>query len=134
MTAGAGSAAAVERVGVVELQDERDLAGELGGAGLEEAERRGVGVAARVDRELEVVARVVAGRVRREAARRAVLEALVDRQDHQLAGAAEAAVVQHAREVGERAGVVARVPGQDLLDALGHDGDLRGLGKAGQDG
>ena len=61
--------AAEERVGVVELEDQRDVAGELGGARLEEAERRRVGVAAGVDRELEVVARVVAGRVRREAAR-----------------------------------------------------------------
>jgi hypothetical protein len=70
--------AAVERVGVVELQDERDLAGEVGCRGLDEAERRRVRVAAGVDREAEVVARIVALGVLRERARRTVLEALVD--------------------------------------------------------
>ena len=64
------------------------MAGELGGARLDETERRRVGVAASVDGELEVVARVVAGGVGREAACRPVLEALVDRQDDQLAGTA----------------------------------------------
>src|SRR5207247_984065 len=79
--------AAVEAVGVVELQDERDLARELRRAGLEEAERRRVGVAARRQRQLEVVARVVAGGIGREGARRAVLEALVDGQEHEPARA-----------------------------------------------
>ena len=90
VTAGQGSEPLYRAVVVVDLQDQRDLAGELGRAGLDEAERRGVGVAAGVDGELEVVARVVAGGVGREAARRAVLEALVDRQDHHLARAGEA--------------------------------------------
>ena len=67
-------------------------------------------------RELEVVARVVAGGVRRERARRAVLEALVDGEDHHLARAGERAVVEHAGQVGLRARVVAAVPGQDLAE------------------
>src|SRR5262249_51589086 len=37
------------------------------------------------------------------------------------AGAAETAVVQHAGQVGERAGVVAPVPAQDLAHSLFHD-------------
>ena len=49
-----------ERVGVVQLENERDLPGELVGGRLERAERRGVGVAARVDGQLEVVVGVVA--------------------------------------------------------------------------
>src|SRR5450759_2805806 len=115
-----GIGPAVERIRVVGLEDEGHLAGELGGAGLDEAERRRVGVAARVDGQLEVVARVVAGGVGREAARRAVLEALVDRQHDELAGAGEAPVVEHPVEVGERAGVVRRVPAQYLLDSICH--------------
>src|SRR5206468_6417574 len=75
---GARIAAAGEAVGVVELQDERDLARELRRPRLQEAERRRVGVAARRERQLEVVARVVGGGIGREGARRAVLEALVD--------------------------------------------------------
>jgi len=109
---------AVEGVRVVQLEDGRNAARELRGAGLEEAEGRGVGVAAGVDRELEVVARVVAGGVRREAARRAVLEALVHRQDHELAGAAQPAVVQQPGQVVEGPRVVRAVPGEDLPHPL----------------
>ena len=52
-----------------------------------------------------------------------MLEALVDRQDHQLAGAAEPALHQDARQVGLGARVVALVPGEDLADLRGelHD-------------
>jgi hypothetical protein len=90
---------------VVQLQDQRDLTGELTGARLEEAQRRRVGVAARLDGELEVIARFVAGRVPGEAARRSVLEALVHREDHHLARAGQGAGVEHPGEIGERAGL-----------------------------
>jgi hypothetical protein len=46
---------------LLSLEDQRHLPGVVGRAGLEEAQRRGVGVAARVDGQLEVIARVVAG-------------------------------------------------------------------------
>ena len=68
----------------VDLQDGRDRAGEGVGAGLDHAERRGIGVEPGLDRQLEMVVRVIGRRVGREGARRAMLEALVDRQDHQL--------------------------------------------------
>jgi hypothetical protein len=45
-----------------------------------------------------------------------VLVALVDRQDHELARAGEAAVHQEPREVAFDAGTLAFVPGQDLFD------------------
>ena len=63
-----------------------------------------------------MIMRVIGRRVGREAARRAMLEALIDRQDHQLAGAAELALHQDAGEVGLGAGIVALVGGQDLPD------------------
>jgi hypothetical protein len=56
---------------------------------LDEAERRRVAVAARFDRERRMVGRVIAGWVRRKRTRRPMLEALVNRQDHDLAGAGE---------------------------------------------
>ena len=111
-----------ERVRVVELEDQRDVARELRSSGLEEPERRGVRVAARLDAQLEVIARVVGRGVLGEAPRRSVLEALVDRQDHELARPAEAAVVQQPRQVRQRARVVGGVPGQDLLHVLGGHG------------
>ena len=63
--------------------------------------------------------RVIRGRVRRKAAGGAVLEALIDRQDHQLAGAAKLAFHQNSGEVCFGTGIVAFVPIQDLLHSLG---------------
>src|SRR5205814_4630447 len=114
-----------EDVVIVELEDERHTARELAGARLQEAERRRVRVAAGLDGELEVVARIVRRRVDREAARRAVLDALVHRQDHELARAGQRAGGEQTREVRQRAGTVAAVPGQDLFYSLAHKGPPR---------
>src|SRR3989454_10065911 len=54
-----GVALLEQHVVAAELQDQRHPARELARPRLEEAEGRGVGVAPRLDRELEVVARVV---------------------------------------------------------------------------
>src|SRR3989442_15527002 len=69
----------MEDIVVVQLQDQRNLARELRRTRLQEPERRSVGVAAGLDRQLEVVAGIVARRIDREAPGRAVLEALVHR-------------------------------------------------------
>ena len=78
----------LKNIAVVELEDERDFAGKIAGAGLEKAEGRGEGIAAAFDRQLEVVMRIVGRRIGRERARRSVLEALIDGQDDQFAGSA----------------------------------------------
>jgi len=49
-----------------------------------------------------------------------MLETLVDRQDHQFAGAAQPAVHENARQIALGAGIVALVIGQDLANALGN--------------
>src|SRR5687768_7090381 len=72
-----------------------------------------------------MIVRIVGRRVGREAARRAMLEPLVDRQDDQLAGAAEAALHQDAGEIRLGAGIVALVVGEDLLNC---GGELHGRG------
>src|SRR5205807_768656 len=100
--------------------DQRDLPRELGGAGLQEAKGGRIGAAAGLDRQLEVVERVIAGGVRREAPRRPVFEPLVDGQNHHPAGASETARAQQAGEVRASSGVVALVPAQDLPHPLGH--------------
>jgi hypothetical protein len=64
-----------------------------------------------------------AGRSRgvlRERAGRTMLEALIDGQDHHLAGAGQAAGHHHAAQVCEDARRVGLVPGQNLVDAFGH--------------
>ena len=109
-----------QHVVVVQLEDQRHAARELPRAGLEKAERRRIGVAAGLDGELEVIARVVRGWVDGEAARRTVLDALVDRQDDQPSAASQGAGVQQPREVRQRARVVAAVPGQDLSHSIVH--------------
>ena len=112
----------VQHVVVVEFQNQRHAVQKTVGARFQEAERRGVRVAARVDGELEVIVWIVAGRVRSEAARRAVLEPLIDRQDDQLAGPGQPPVIEQPREIRARPRIVALVPAQDFLDPFRHGG------------
>jgi hypothetical protein len=84
---------------VVELDDEGDLVGVLAGAtAAEDAEGAGDGVAAALDRELDDLLGVEVVRVRGERRAGRVLDALVDGQDREIAGAREAAVVIQPRE------------------------------------
>ena len=81
---------------VVDLEDERDLVRVLPRDDAERAVRRGDGVAAALDRELDDVGRVEVGRVLREARAGRVLDALVDGEDREVARPAESAVIVHA--------------------------------------
>ena len=110
----------VQHVVIVQLEDERNRARKLSRGCLEESQRRRVGVASRVERELEVIGGVIRRRIDGEAARRAVLEALVNRQDDELAGAGEAPRHHHPREVGKHAGVLAGIVTENFFDSLGH--------------
>src|SRR5213593_2034200 len=110
----------IEDIVVVQLQDQRDLSRELCRTRLQEPERRGVGVAASLDRQLEVVPGIVARRIDREAPSRAVLEALVYRKNQAFAGPLQRAVVQDARQVRLHAGVIGTVPAQDVAHSVCH--------------
>src|SRR5215470_9841932 len=110
----------IEHVVVVHLEDKRDVAGELRGARLEEAQGRGVGVAARVDGELEVIGRIVARRIDGEAPRGAVLEALVHGQDDEPPRAGQTPMVHDAGQIGAGTRIVPVVPREDLLHARSH--------------
>ena len=116
---GEGHLVAPVRVGeqlvVVELDDERDLVGIATGDDAEDAERRGEGAAVGCERQLGEVLRVEVRRVLREARRGRMLDALVDGQDREVAGAAEAAVVEHLLQVAQdrrQAGRSGRGPGR----------------------
>src|SRR5260221_5148157 len=67
-----------------------------------------------------MVMRVIGEWIGGEAPRRAVLEALIQRQDDEVAGAAQAPLHQDAGEVGLGAGIVAFVMGQNLANARRH--------------
>src|SRR5438876_562228 len=110
----------MEDIVVVQLQDQRNLARELRRTRLQEPERRSVGVAAGLDRQLEVVAGIVAPRIDREAPGRAVLEALVHRQNQAFAGPLQRPVVQDARQARLHAGVIRTVPAQDVAHTVRH--------------
>ena len=90
---------------MVELDHERDLVRVAPREGPQHAERRGDAVAAALDRQADDVLRVEQVDVRAEGRGAGVLDALVDRQDREVAGAAEAAVVEEALEVDQHAGV-----------------------------
>ena len=107
-------------VGIVHLENGRDRAGKTIGARLDHPERRRIGAETGIDRELIMVMRIVPRRIWREAARRAVLEALVDRQNNQFARTGQFAVHQNARQIALGARIVALVIGQNLTDPLGH--------------
>src|SRR5208282_6330823 len=109
-----------ENVVIVGLQDERNLAGVLGRARLEKTERRRVCVASGIDGELKVIARVIGGRIDREASRGAMLEALVHGQDYEFTCARELAMVEHPRQVAAHAGVFGIVIAKNLSNSLGH--------------
>src|SRR3954449_5906882 len=89
---------------VVELEDERQLVRVRAADGAEDAERRGDRVAAALDREADEVLGIEVDRVGREARARRVLDALVDRQDRDVAGPREAAVVEQPLQVAQRRG------------------------------
>src|SRR5438309_7151596 len=115
----------IEDIVVVQLQDQRNLARELRRTRLQEPEPRGRGGAAGLDRQLEVVPGIAAWRLDREAPGRAMLEALVHRQNQTFAGPLQRTVVQNARQVRLHAGVIRTVPTQDFSDAVRHRYPLR---------
>ena len=95
-----------QKLVVVELHQERDLVGVLARDRAEHAERRRDGVAAAFDRELDDVLRVEVDRVRGEARAGGVLDALIDRQDRNVARAASRPWL---RSAGSSAGPAAAV-------------------------
>ena len=109
-----------KRVGAVDLEDRRDLAGIAVSALLQHAERGGIAGKPGIDRELVEIMRVVGGGIGGEAAGGAVLIALIDGQDHQLAGAGQASLHHQAGEIGLNARAFAFIPGQDFLDLRSH--------------
>lgn len=111
----------VQHIVVVQLEDQRNPAGKVAGAGLDEPQRRRIRVAAGIDRQLEMVMRVIASRVRRKASCRAMLESLIDRQNDQLACPRQFSGIQQPGNVRLRARVVALVPAHNFLDPIAHN-------------
>ncbi len=83
-----------EQFAVVDLEDEGDLVGVVPRHGAENAVGGGHGVAAALDGQLDDVLGVEVHRVRRKRDAGGVLDALVDGQDGDIAGPAEATVVE----------------------------------------
>ena len=104
------------RIRGIDLEDRRNLAGELISARFEHAERRRVSGEAGVDRELVMIVRIISGRIDREAAGGAVFEALIHRQDDDLTRAAQTAMRHDARDIGLRAGIITLIIRQDFLN------------------
>ena len=116
-----GVAFAHRHIVAVELEDQRDFAGKIPCPGFQESQRGGISVAAGLDGQLEMVARIVRRRVHGKAACRTVLEPLIHRKHDKSACPGQTAVVQYPGQVGERAGIVAAVPTQDFAYSIVHD-------------
>ena len=114
---------------VVHLHDERDPVGVLAGDRAQHAQGRGHGVAAALDGQLHDVLGVEVVGVGRERGAGRVLDALVDRQDRQVARARQAAVpeqrlqvAQHRRRpIRQTVGPVDVVGARASMQAIGRD-------------
>src|SRR5713226_9401980 len=88
-----------EQLVVIHLHDEGDFVGVLARDGTQHAEGGGHGVAAALDGELNDVAAVEIIGILGEAGAAGVLDALVDGQYREVAGAVESAVAKHALKI-----------------------------------
>ena len=102
---------------MVDLYDEGDLVGVFAADAGEDAKRGGDRIAPAFDGELDDVLGVEVGRVLGEAGAGAVLDALVDGEDAEVAGVCEASVAVHGLEAAEDL-VVAVGLGEDAVDPV----------------
>ncbi len=102
---------------MVDLGDKRDPVGITAGDGAQHTEGGGDSVATGVNGQLDDVLGVEIDRVGREACRRRVLDALVDGQDRDIAGAAQAARVEEHTEVAQHGHGPVR-KGKDPVDEV----------------
>src|SRR6266446_7422820 len=93
---------------MIDLHDERDFVSVLARDGTEHAKGGSHGVAAAFDGQLDDVPAVEVIGILGEARAAGMLDALVDRQDGEIAGASEPAVAEQALEIREHAKVTVR--------------------------
>ena len=105
-----------QAVGRVDFQNGRDLPCERIRPRLQHPQRGGIGVQPGINRQLVMVMRIIRGGVGGKAARGTMLEALIDRQDDQLASARQIAFHHHAAQICLYAGRFALVIAEDFLD------------------
>ena len=114
----AGDVRIGEELVVVHLHEEGDLVGVFAGHGTEDAERGGDGVATALDGQLHDVLGIEVNRVLGKAGSRAVLDALIDGEDREVAGVGKAAGAVHALQVGQNARI-AVASEMDAVDEIG---------------
>ena len=116
----------VEKVVVIELDDERDAVGVAARDDAEAAEGGGDGVAVAGNGQVTQSGRVEVGRVLGEGGSRRVLDALIDREDREVAGAGQAAGVVHVAQVAQDGRCAVGVD-EDPVERLG-TGDVQQIG------
>ena len=95
---------------VIAFQNEGDFTCVVGDASLQKAQRRGIRITASFDSQLEMVARVIRRGIGGKTACRAMLKALVYRQNHHFPRATQTAMVEHTSQVRANTRVFAGIP------------------------
>ena len=103
---------------MIDFDDEGNFVGVLAGDGAENAEGGGDGVAAALDGELDDIFAVEIVGILGEAGACGMLDALVDGEDREIAGLAEAAGAEEPLEIGEDTNVAVG-EGIDAVDEIG---------------
>ena len=111
----------VQEVIVIDLHNEGNLVNVLARHGAEDAEGRRNGAAVTGNCEIAELGRVKVGRVLRETGRARVLDTLVDREDGEVSGAPEAAVVVQRAETAQHRWAAVGV-GKHVINEVGTRG------------
>ncbi len=107
-----------EQLIVVDLDDKGDPVGPLAGYRAQNAEGGGYGVAAALHGQLHDVLRIEVQGIRRERGTRRMFDTLIHRQDGQVSGSGQPAVVEHASHVSQDL-YRPVADGQDAVDKIG---------------
>ncbi|MCG3775300.1 MAG: hypothetical protein JW395_2132 [Nitrospira sp.] len=105
---------------IVQLQNQRNPAGEFSGAGFEKSQRSRVGIAAGIDRQLKMIEGTVSSGIGGKTPGRTMLESLVHGKDDQLTSPCQLPMEQQTGDVRFCSRIVAAVPAENLLYPISH--------------
>src|SRR5437879_4761339 len=95
---------------IIAFENQGNLACEVSGTSLQEAQRSCIGITASLDSQLEMITRIITSRIGSKTACGTMLKPLVNRQDYHLASTSQATMIQHTRKIGAYTRIFAGIP------------------------